>query len=242
MVEPVNNIPEEKKGKILLVDDEITHRKLMKTILGISKFDFIEAENGFKALEFFQKDDFDIILMDLNMPGMTGAQTIQEIKKLEKGKQTPIIMVTAQSNIKGLIEGIELGAIEYIVKPFSHDELRAKVMAIYNFHKLRKELTVKQTEVERLKLLQQTVVTLSHYINNALSSVSLSLQTVDINNPEKVKTLIKIMQDQSNKILAVIKGLEEMAKKADIKLIDYPGATSEMLDISEDMLKYLESK
>jgi DNA-binding response OmpR family regulator len=232
----------EQKGKIMLVDDEMMHRKLIKTILGAKKFDYVEASSGNEALENFKREDFDVVLMDLNMPGLTGTETIREIKKLEKGKETPIIMVTAQSNLQGLIEGIEFGAIEYIVKPFSHDELRAKVMAIYNFHRQRIELSGKQAELERLKLLQQTVVTLSHHINNALSSVSLFLQTVDPNNPEKVKELIKVVQGQSNKILAVIKGMEEMARSADIRLIDYPGATSEMLDITELMKKYIENK
>lgn len=232
----------EQKGKIMLVDDEMMHRKLIRTILGSKKFDYVEASSGNEALEFFKKEPFDLVLMDLNMPGLTGSECIREIKKLERGKETPIIMVTAQSNLQGLIEGIEYGAIEYIVKPFSHDELRAKVMAIYNFHKQRIELAEKQAELERLKLLQQTVVTLSHHINNALSSVSLFLQTVDPNDPEKVKELIKVTQMQSNKILAVIKGMEEMAKNADIKLIDYPGATSEMLDIAEFMKKHVDNK
>lgn len=233
---------QEKKGKIMLVDDEMMHRKLIKTILGAKKFDFVEASSGNEALENFKREEFDLVLMDLNMPGLTGSETIREIKKLERGKETPIIMVTAQSNLQGLIEGIEFGAIEYIVKPFSHDELRAKVMAIYNFHKQRVELAGKQAELERLKLLQQTVVTLSHHINNALSSVSLFLQTVDPNDPDKVRELIKVTQSQSNKILAVIKGMEEMAKNSDIKLIDYPGATSEMLDITELMKKYIENR
>jgi DNA-binding response OmpR family regulator len=237
-----SNNPTQVKGKILLVDDEIMHRKLIKTILGINKFDFTEAENGFQAIDLIKEKDFDLILIDLNMPGITGAQTIQKVKSMEKGAHLPIIMVTAQSNLKGLIEGIELGAIEYIVKPFSHDELRAKVNAIYKFNIIQKEVLKKETEIERLKLLQQTVVTLSHHINNALSSVSLSLQTVDPNNPDKVKNLIKITTEQSNKILAVVKSLEEMAKKADITLVDYPGATSEMLDISELMLKYLNNE
>lgn len=232
----------EQKGRIMLVDDEMMHRKLIKTILGTKKFDFVEASSGNEALENFKREEFDVVLMDLNMPGLTGTETIREIKKLEKGKETPIIMVTAQSNLQGLIEGIEFGAIEYIVKPFSHEELRAKVTAIYHFHRQRVELAGKQAELERLKLLQQTVVTLSHHINNALSSVSLFLQTVDPNDPEKVKELIKVTQSQSNKILAVIKGMEEMAKNADIRLIDYPGATSEMLDITELIKKYTENK
>ena len=134
------------KGKIMLVDDEMMHRKLIKTILGAKKFDYVEASSGNEALENFKREEFDVVLMDLNMPGLTGAETIREIKKLERGKETPIIMVTAQSNLQGLIEGIEFGAIEYIVKPFSHDELRAKVMAIYHFHKQRIELAGKQVQ------------------------------------------------------------------------------------------------
>jgi DNA-binding response OmpR family regulator len=241
LLETVNEHAEE-KGKVLLIDDEIMHRKLIKTVLGINKYTFTEAENGSQALDFVKNDEFDVILIDLNMPGLSGFDTIKELKKLEKGIQTPIIMVTAQSSLKGLIEGIELGAIDYIVKPFSHDEIRAKVNAIYKFHRMRKELSSKQAELERLKLLQQTVVTLSHHINNALSSISLYIQTVDPNDPEKVKAFIKITQEQSNKIIAVVKSIEEMAKKSDITLVDYPGTTSEMLDISEIMKKYLDKK
>jgi CheY-like chemotaxis protein len=235
-----DQIEAEQKGKIMLVDDEITHRKLIKTVLGSKKYDFIEVSSGIDAIELFKTEKFDMVLMDLNMPGLTGLEAISHIKKLERGLETPIIMITAQSNLQGLIQGIDYGAVEYIVKPFNHDELRAKINAIYNFHKQRSELANKQTELERLKLLQQTIVTLSHYINNAFSSVSLFLQTVDHNNPEQVKELIKVVENQIGKVLAVIKGMEEMAKNSDIKLVDYPGATSEMLDIADMMKKYIE--
>jgi DNA-binding response OmpR family regulator len=149
-------------------------------------------------------------------------------------------MITAQSNLQSLLQGIDYGAIDYIVKPFNHDELRARINAIYNFHKQRLDIANKQTELERLKLLKQTIVTLSHHINNAFSSVSLFLQTVDPNNPGQVKELLKVVENQISKVLAVIKGMEEMAKNADIKLVDYPGATSEMLDIADTMKKYIE--
>jgi len=230
----------EQKGRIMLVDDEITHRKLIKTVLGTKKYDFIEVSSGFDAIELFKTEKFDMILMDLNMPGITGLEAITQIKQLKRGVEIPIIMITAQSNLHGLIQGIESGAVEYIVKPFNHDELRAKINAIYNFHRQRLELANTQTELERLKLLQQTIVTLSHHINNAFSSVSLFLQTVNPHNPEQVKELIKVVENQIGKVLAVIKGMEEMAKKSDIKLVDYPGATSEMLDIGDAMKRYME--
>jgi len=230
----------EQKGRIMLVDDEITHRKLIKTVLGAKKYDFIEVSSGLDAIELFKTEKFDMILMDLNMPGLTGIEAISQIKQLKRGVEIPIIMITAQSNLNGLIQGVEAGAVEYIVKPFNHDELRAKISAIYNFHKQRSELANAQTELERLKLLQQTIVTLSHHINNAFSSVSLFLQTVNPYDPEQVKELIKVVENQIGKVLAVIKGMEEMAKKSDIRLVDYPGATSEMLDIGDAMKKYME--
>jgi DNA-binding response OmpR family regulator len=222
----------ESKGKVMIVDDDMMHRKLIRTVLGSGNYDFVEISSGIDAIETFKTANFDLILMDLNMPGLNGLDAINQIKQLDKGIEIPIVMITAQSNLHYLIQGLDYGAIDYIVKPFNHDELRAKVKTVYKFSKQRLELANKQAELERLKLLQQTVVTLSHHINNAFSSISLSIQTIDYNNYEDVKGLTGLVQNQMSKVLAIIKGMQKMAQNSDIKLIDYPGSSSEMLDIN----------
>ena len=239
MSETQSEMKQEPKGKIMLVDDETMHRKLIKTVIGSKNYDYIEASSGLEAIEIFKTEKVDLILMDLNMPGLTGIETIGHIKKLDRGIETPVIMVTAHSNLDGLVQAIDYGAMEYIVKPFNHDELRAKVNAIYKFSQQQAELSNKKIEMEKLKLLQQAIITLSHYLNNAFSSVSLLLQTVDYNDTEKVKDLMNIVEKQIIKVSAVIKGMEEMAKSTNIKLTDYPGATAEMLDIDDFIKKYM---
>jgi len=234
MSDAQNETEQEPKGRIMLVDDEKNHRKLLRATLG-SKYDYIEVSSGLEAIEMFKTEKFDLVLMDYNMPGLTGTEAISHIKKLDRGIETPIIMVSALSNLQNIIQGIDYGAIEYIVKPFNPDELRAKINAIYKFSKQQQQLAIKQAEIERLKLLQQTVITLSHYVNNAFSSISLSIQIVNTNDPNNVKELIKLVESQINKVLAVIKSIKEMAQNADIKLIEYPGAEYEMLDINETM-------
>lgn len=113
--------------KILLVDDEERIRKLLNLYLTREGYEIIEAGNGKEALELALNEDFHCILLDLMMPEMDG---IEVAKELRKEKSTPVIMLTAKGEEADRVEGLEVGADDYIVKPFSPREVVLRVKAI----------------------------------------------------------------------------------------------------------------
>ncbi len=116
------------KLKILVVDDEVRMRKLVKDFLVKNNYEVIEAEDGEKAVDiYFNTKDISLIILDIMMPKMDGWQVCKEIRSYSK---VPIIMLTAKSDEKDELMGFEYGVDEYISKPFSPKILVARVEAI----------------------------------------------------------------------------------------------------------------
>ena len=113
--------------KILLVDDEERIRKLLNLYLTREGYEITEAGDGREALDLALNNDFHCILLDLMMPEMNG---IEVAKELRKEKSTPVIMLTAKGEEADRVEGLEVGADDYIVKPFSPREVVLRVKAI----------------------------------------------------------------------------------------------------------------
>lgn len=113
--------------KILVVDDEERIRRLLKMYLERENFFIDEAENGKEALDLALKNDYDLILLDIMMPEMDG---IEVCEKLREQKATPVIMLTAKGEESNRVQGFEVGADDYIVKPFSPREVVLRVKAV----------------------------------------------------------------------------------------------------------------
>jgi two-component system chemotaxis response regulator CheY len=112
--------------KALVVDDSLTIRRIVIKALGIVGIqDTQEAGDGQEAIEAVKAGAFDLILLDWNMPKMTGIDTLRALRQL--GHKTPVIMVTTEAEKSRVIEAIKSGANDYLIKPFSPDQLAAKV-------------------------------------------------------------------------------------------------------------------
>lgn len=116
-------------SNILVVDDESRMRKLIKDFLIKDNYNVLEAEDGEKALEIFEneKDKIDLIILDVMMPKQDGWSVL---RKIRQSSQVPVIMLTARGEEQDELFGFELGADEYISKPFSPKILVARVEAI----------------------------------------------------------------------------------------------------------------
>ena len=113
-------------SKILIIEDEVAIAELEKDYLELSGFD-VEVENrGDKGLQTALKEDFDLIILDLMLPGMDGFEVC---KRIREEKNVPILMVSAKKDDIDKIRGLGLGADDYITKPFSPSELVARVKA-----------------------------------------------------------------------------------------------------------------
>lgn len=118
---------DENNKKILVVDDEERIRRLIRMYLERDDFIVEEAENGKQALEMALEDDYDAILLDIMMPEMDGIEVCEELRK---EKMTPVIMLTAKGEESNRVQGFEVGADDYIVKPFSPREVVLRVKAV----------------------------------------------------------------------------------------------------------------
>lgn len=117
-------------NKILIVEDDKHISKLVRYNLEKAGFDCTATITGEEALEFLDKEDFDLIILDIMLPKMDGLETCKFIKQDESLSSIPIIMLTAKGEEVDRIVGFELGADDYIVKPFSPRELVLRVKAI----------------------------------------------------------------------------------------------------------------
>jgi two-component system response regulator FlrC len=114
-----------KKRKILVVDDDASMRQAISESLEICGYSVGAAENGEHALYLFKKNRFDLVITDMRMPGMTGMALLRNIKALSA--QTPVILITAYGTVSAAVEAMKAGAAEFIMKPFSLDDLERAV-------------------------------------------------------------------------------------------------------------------
>jgi DNA-binding NtrC family response regulator len=114
-----------KGSKILLVDDEIVFTDNMMQLLTYRGYRVSAVNGGEAAIRLLQKENFDVIVLDLKMPGMDGMATLKEIKKL--GLFTETLILTGHGSIDTALEAMKLGAYDYLTKPCEVDELVAKI-------------------------------------------------------------------------------------------------------------------
>ncbi|HLW79038.1 MAG TPA: response regulator transcription factor, partial [Terriglobia bacterium] len=116
-------------GRILVVDDEPQIRRVMRTTLVANGYEMAEARNGDAALEMVRTGRYDLILLDMNMPGRGGLDTCRAIRELRPGLDLAIIMLTVRAAEKDKVEALDAGADDYVTKPYSTPELLARIRA-----------------------------------------------------------------------------------------------------------------
>lgn len=124
------------RDKILIVDDELETLLPLKRALEAEDYLVIEAPNGMSGIEKARSEHPDVILLDLMMPGMDGNEVCKVLKEDPVLEHIPIIMLTALGEVKNKIEGIEIGADDYITKPFDLGELKARIKMILRRYRI----------------------------------------------------------------------------------------------------------
>ncbi|MBE9536485.1 MAG: response regulator [Proteobacteria bacterium] len=117
---------------VLIVDDCRTTRKLVSYLLKEGKFNILQAENGFDALEKLARNDIDIVLTDLNMPQMDGIELIRSMKEDDSYKDIPIVMLTTEADEAERSRGLKVGASCYLTKPVGKDLLLTEIKKYIN--------------------------------------------------------------------------------------------------------------
>ncbi|HEX4352982.1 MAG TPA: response regulator transcription factor, partial [Polyangiales bacterium] len=120
--------PEEKKPRVLVVEDELSIRRGLCDVLSFRGFSVEPIDDGARALELAAREPFDLILLDVMLPGLDGFSVCERLRA--RGDEVPIVMLTAKGSEEDILRGFELGADDYVTKPFSVRELLARVQAV----------------------------------------------------------------------------------------------------------------
>lgn len=138
---------EQKRGKVLVVDDEVMNIRLLEAYL-THDYDIVSASGGVEALLKVESYNPDIILLDLMMPDITGYEVCKILKKSEKTRFTPIIMVTALSSLEDRIKGINAGADDFLTKPLDRLEIKTRVGSLLRIKHLHDELIAERDQAQ----------------------------------------------------------------------------------------------
>ncbi len=117
-------------GKILSIDDSAQLRNIARGAVEVLGYEFLEAEDGEAGLEVVREhgNTIDLILLDVNMPGILGFEVLQRLKADDRYKEIPVMMVTTESEREAIIGAIKAGAANYVTKPFTQEELITKMV------------------------------------------------------------------------------------------------------------------
>ncbi|VXD24032.1 putative Histidine kinase [Planktothrix serta PCC 8927] len=153
----INHSPE--TIKILIVDDEIVNRQVLFNNLSLHHYAVFQASNGEEALELIKNGlKVDVMLLDVMMPKITGYEVTQKLREQFDATELPIILLTAKTQVQDVVTGLNVGANDYMMKPFAKDELLARIRTHVNVSRLHAENLRLATELEVTRRLQQMIL------------------------------------------------------------------------------------
>jgi signal transduction histidine kinase len=204
---------------ILLVDDSAPNRDLLAKRLSRQGHQTSMAENGIIALKMLQDSAFDLVLLDIMMPEMDGYEVLQRMKADVKLRNIPVIMISALTEMDSVVKCIELGAEDYLSKPFNPTLLRARINATLEKQQLRaidqayrEQVLQAEAASERHRTLAQMVAGVAHEINTPLGIASTAISIIEnrLESPT-IKTLLTHTQ-QAKDILEDIQDSFKLLK------------------------------
>ena len=181
-------------SKVLVVDDDINIVKLIKLYLEKEDYEVVTANNGREALEVYNREDPSIIVLDIMMPELDGNAVCREIRKTSN---VPIIMLTAKGETFDKVLSLELGADDYMVKPFDPKELTARIKAI-----LRRSETKNTTSDDKIVKFDKLEVNLVNY--------ELKIEGRVLEIPPKELELLYFLASNPNRVFTREQLLEEV--------------------------------
>lgn len=179
--------------KILVVDDDLNICELLKLYLEKEEYEVVIANDGVSAVSTFKEETPSLVLLDIMLPRMDGWQVCREIRKFS---ETPIIMITAKGEVFDRVLGLELGADDYIVKPFDTKEVVARIKAV-----LRRLASNPQDEIKEVNYEKLTI---------NLTNYELKVNGVVIDTPPKEMELIFHLAKNPNRVFTRDQLLDEV--------------------------------
>ena len=231
-----------KRDKILIVDDKIENLISLERILSDFEVEFVRASSGEEALKHTLKEEFAMAILDVQMPGMDGYETLEFMRQRKKTKFLPVIFVSAihQSDLH-IIKGIETGAVDFIPKPIIPEILKGKVKVFLDLYRQRKELDalLKYLETKNEELIIQKnkaeeatrskslfLANMSHEIRSPMNGIlGLSRLLMQSNLSVDQKEMLKVMTTSGENLLQIINDILDYSKieagQIEIENIDF---------------------
>lgn len=181
------------EGKILVVDDDQNICELLRLYIEKEGFEVAIANDGRKALTLFDEQNPDLIMLDIMLPELDGWQVCREIRKKS---QCPIIMLTAKGEVFDKVLGLELGADDYVVKPFETKEVVARIKAVLRRYGKATDEAIKQVTFDKLSI--------------NLTNYELKVNGVQVDTPPKEMELIYHLASNPNRVYTRDQLLDEV--------------------------------
>lgn len=212
-------------GTILIAEDNDINRLMLAHNLRSDGYTVIEVVDGVEALDCLRESPPDLVLLDIQMPRMDGKQVLQAMKADEQLRHLPVVMITVDSDLKTVVQCVQLGADDYLVKPFEPVLLRARINMLLERKFLRdREVALHQQveqQLEELKRLSQLKDDLTHMIihdlRTPLTSILTGLMTMESAGPldELQSELLTMSITGGQTLLGMINDLLEISKMED---------------------------
>jgi len=194
----------EKKSKILIVDDTVDTVELLRKRFKAEGYDTSAAYDGEEGLQKVEEYKPDLIVLDVMMPKLDGFEVCERLKKDERTKFIPILMLTAKSKIPEKIKGLDIGADDYLTKPFDYKELSARIKSLF----AKKAASKKMVEEEKTEALDHMVDEVAHEVRNPLVVIGGFARRVYKSLPEGDKN-----REYMEIILQNVTALEKMVEQ-----------------------------
>lgn len=224
----VSDSPENHIPHILIVDDQQANRFILGRIL--NDYQIMEAEDGIEALELINQYEFDLILLDIMMPQMNGLEVLEIIRSTASSSELPVIIVSALAEKQNMVQGLQMGANDYMPKPIDATMVQARVNAQLQMKRAYDMQQQANLELKRADMLKNKLLSIaSHDLKAPLSSIymaeSLMRQMTDQSDPTMAAVLdtMKMTLDHMNQIIVEfldMASLQNGAITVDIQPVD----------------------
>ena len=219
--------------RVLFADDDAIARTLTAAVLADLDHDVTVADNGERAWEEFQRAPSPLVVLDINMPGLDGLEVCRRIRTHEAARETFVLILTARDGRDDLANVLEAGADDYVTKPCSPENLRARLEIAKR--RIAQDVARRAAEAELARSrwlagIGETTIALEHEINNPLSALlgHAELLIMDRNLSDDQLEQLGIIQEQAARIAQVVRRLAKLKNPQSVEYL----AGSLMLDLS----------
>jgi DNA-binding response OmpR family regulator len=219
--------------KTLVADDDESMRALIRAVLEAAGHEVVAASDGREARELFDQEHPSLVLLDWQMPGLSGIEVCESIRRGGLGRDTFIIMVTTRGATADLMRILDAGADDYVWKPLAAEALRTRVVIAERRMAIDRAKRAAEDALARAQWLAgigETALAVQHEINNPLTALlgNVALLTHELATPEEERQCIQVIAEQGTRIAGVVKRLASLREPKSVEYV----RGSRMIDLS----------